>query len=170
MKTIRNLVSLSFLLAFLTACGSNPTVEEDLGGENGQPGANASGAGYDDGIDSSADGLNGDGSDGQLATVFYFDYDRSTLTYETRQLLDQHAEILKNSSQVVRLEGHADDRGTREYNLALGERRAKSIADYMVLQGVSRSQIETISYGEEKPLGFSQDEDAFRMNRRVELK
>ena len=71
---------------------------------------------------------------------------------------------------MIRLEGHGDDRGTREYNLALGERRAKSVADYLVLQGVSRSQIEVISYGEEKPVAFGQNEQAFALNRRVELK
>lgn len=170
MKTLRNILTMSFLLSVLAACGGNPTVDEDLGGADDGSAASTQGAGYDDGFDSDSDGMNADGANGELATVFYFDYDRSTLTYETRQLLDRHADILKNSSRVVRLEGHADDRGTREYNLALGERRAKSIADYLVLQGVPRSQIETISYGEEKPIAFSQDEEAFRLNRRVELK
>ncbi len=156
------------MFGVLAACGgSQPVIDESSTAD--QNAADTMGAGENDGIDSEAtDGAND--ADAALGTVFYFDYDRSTLTYETRQALDKHSEMLRDSSRVIRLEGHADDRGTREYNLALGEKRAKSIADYMVLQGVSRSQIETISYGEEKPIAFSQDEQSYRLNRRVELK
>jgi peptidoglycan-associated lipoprotein len=77
---------------------------------------------------------------------------------------------LKNNSQRVRLEGHADERGTREYNQALGARRANAVADYLVLQGVSRSRVETISYGEERPAATGSGESAWSKNRRVELK
>ncbi|MFK7733067.1 MAG: peptidoglycan-associated lipoprotein Pal [Pseudomonadales bacterium] len=168
-----NLMKRSFLLAamltLLAACGGSQPIVDETSSSDQAGSADTMGTGADSEFD--RDGSNSDGAFGAgLQTVFYFDYDRSTLTYETRQALDRHAENLRNSARVVRLEGHADDRGTREYNLALGERRAKSIADYLVLQGVSRSQLETISYGEEKPIAFSQDEDSYRMNRRVELK
>lgn len=105
-----------------------------------------------------------------LETVFYFDFDSSTLTPESRAALTAQAEYLQGNSDSIRLEGHADERGTREYNMALGERRANAVADFMVLQGVSRSRIETISYGEERPARVGSDESAWAMNRRVELK
>ncbi|MGI1678890.1 MAG: peptidoglycan-associated lipoprotein Pal [Cellvibrionaceae bacterium] len=103
-------------------------------------------------------------------TVFYFDFDQSVLKPASRAALSAHAEYLKGNSQSVRLEGHADERGTREYNMALGERRANAAADYLVLQGVSRSRIETISYGEEQPARLGSSESSWSMNRRVELK
>jgi len=105
-----------------------------------------------------------------LQYVFYFDFDQSTLSPETRAALDAQASVLRSANGPVRLEGHADERGTREYNLALGERRAKAIANYLVLQGVDRSRIETVSYGEERPAVLGSDETALARNRRVELK
>lgn len=156
----------------LAACGSSPTIMDGSSGGGDDGSATTQGTGSDGGYNSgsSSSGSSGSYGAGNLPTVFYFDYDRSTLTFETRQALDGHAAKLKASSRSIRLEGHGDDRGTREYNLALGERRAKSIGDYLVLQGVSRGQIETISYGEEKPVAFSQNEESYRLNRRVELK
>ncbi|WP_372749780.1 peptidoglycan-associated lipoprotein Pal [Litorivivens sp.] len=106
----------------------------------------------------------------KLKTVFYFEFDSSTLTYDARQALDAQIAFLKDSVGTIRLEGHADERGTREYNIALGERRAQAVADYMVLNGISRYRIETVSYGEERPLAFGQGESAWSQNRRVELK
>lgn len=105
-----------------------------------------------------------------LETVFYFEFDSSQLQPGTRAALDAQAGALRNSSSPIRLEGHADERGTREYNLALGERRAKAVADYLAIQGVSRSRIEVVSYGEERPVSLRSDEQGWAMNRRVELK
>ena len=104
-----------------------------------------------------------------IDTVFYFDFDSSVLKPEARAALQAHANRLKSNSESVRLEGHADERGTREYNQALGARRANAVADYLVLQGVSRSRIETISYGEERPVNSASSESAWSQNRRVEL-
>lgn len=105
-----------------------------------------------------------------LETVFYFDFDSSQLKPATRAALDAQAAALRNSGKSVRLEGHADERGTREYNLALGERRAKAVADYLAIQGVPRSRMEVISYGEERPVSLRSDEQGWSLNRRVELK
>ena len=105
-----------------------------------------------------------------LETVFYFDFDQSTLGSATRAGLDAQAAALRSSGRSIRLEGHADERGTREYNLALGERRAKAVADYLAIQGVSRSRMEAVSYGEERPVSLRSDESGWGMNRRVELK
>ena len=104
-------------------------------------------------------------------TVFYFDFDQSDLKPEAREALVYHANRLKaNPNMSVRLEGHADERGTREYNLALGERRAQSVERYLQVQGVSARQMETISYGEERPVASGTTEAAYARNRRVELK
>lgn len=105
-----------------------------------------------------------------LATTFYFAFDESTLRPDARAALTAHAERLRNNSESVRLEGHADERGSREYNMALGERRANSVRDFLVLQGVDSSRIETVSYGEERPAVMGSYEGAWSQNRRVELK
>ena len=112
----------------------------------------------------------GDASE-TLPGVFYFDYDQAIVKRGGHAELDKHADVLKaNRSYRVRLEGHADERGTREYNLALGERRANAVRAYLVAQGASRAQIEVISYGEEKPVMRGSGERAWAKNRRVEMK
>jgi peptidoglycan-associated lipoprotein len=85
-------------------------------------------------------------------------------------IIEAHGKYLANNpSFKVRLEGHTDERGSREYNLALGERRARSVEQLLKLQGVSANQIEIISYGEEMPSAFGHDESSWQLNRRVEL-
>jgi peptidoglycan-associated lipoprotein len=103
-------------------------------------------------------------------TVFYFDFDTSEIKQEARDVLIAHARYLAdNPRQQVRLEGHGDERGTKEYNLALGERRANAVQRFLVVNGASRGQIETVSYGEEKPAVRGSSESAWAQNRRVEL-
>ena len=104
-------------------------------------------------------------------TVFYFDFDKSIVRPESREALAIHAQYLvANPSARVVLEGHADERGTREYNMALGERRAKAISRYLTIQGVAASQIETVSFGEEVPVSFGHDDASWQANRRVEIR
>lgn len=103
-------------------------------------------------------------------TLFFFEFDKSDLSQDALDDLDAHAKFLAaDRGAKVRLEGHADERGTRAYNLALGERRANAVARYLVIQGVNRSQIETVSYGEERPLSLVRDDSGWSRNRRVEL-
>lgn len=103
-------------------------------------------------------------------TVFYFDYDSAELSAEDRSTLVYHAVQLKGNTDLsVRLEGHASEEGTREYNLALGERRAKSVAMFLMANGVSATQLEVVSYGEERPVVIGSDENARSKNRRVEI-
>lgn len=103
-------------------------------------------------------------------TTFYFDFDTSEIKQEARDVLVAHAQFLANNPrQNVRLEGHADERGTKEYNLALGERRANAVQRFLIVNGASRGQIETVSYGEEKPAVRGSSESAWAQNRRVEL-
>jgi peptidoglycan-associated lipoprotein len=106
----------------------------------------------------------------QVANVVYFDFDKYDLTPEARAILLAHAEKLKGASVAVRLEGHGDERGSREYNIALGEKRAKAARDFLALQGVKAASLETVSYGEERPVATGHDEASFSQNRRVEVK
>ncbi|MFT2099220.1 peptidoglycan-associated lipoprotein Pal [Marinomonas sp. 2405UD66-6] len=106
-----------------------------------------------------------------VETVFYFDFDKSIVRPESREALAKHAEFLvANPDARIVLEGHADERGTREYNMALGERRAKAISRYLTIQGVAASQIETVSFGEEVPVAFGHEDNAWQLNRRVEVR
>ncbi len=102
--------------------------------------------------------------------VVWFDFDKSTLTSQTRRILDAHIALQKTTKRNLRAEGHADERGTREYNMALGERRAKAVADYMSVNGVASYRIETVSYGEERPVARGSNESSWSRNRRVEIK
>jgi peptidoglycan-associated lipoprotein len=103
-------------------------------------------------------------------TVFYFDFDSATLKPSAQMALDAHIALLKTNDRSVRLDGHTDERGTRDYNMALGERRANSVRDYMVVNGVASYRIETVSYGEEQPVAYGSGESSWSQNRRVELK
>lgn len=103
-------------------------------------------------------------------SVFYFDFDSYTLKPEAIDALDAHITYLSGNDQTVRLEGHTDERGTREYNMALGERRANAVRDYMVVNGIQSYRIETVSYGEERPIAYGSGEANWSQNRRVELK
>ena len=158
----------------LVACSSTSDTEEGgMGGEGSS------------GSDSSNNGsarTNAGSTSGQLTqeeiraenalrqTVFYFDFDIAEFKPADRETLSFHARNLAaNSSERIRLEGHADERGTREYNLALGERRANSILNYLIVNGASRSQIEVVSYGEEQPAQAGQSDSAYSRNRRVEV-
>ncbi len=166
-------VGLVISLFALAACSS--TSETDDGADSGASSSASSNSG------SSASSRPGSGS-GQLTqeeiraqnalrqTVFYFDFDIAEFKAEDRDTLTYHArDLAGNPNKRVRLEGHADERGTREYNLALGERRANGILNYLIVNGASRSQIEVVSYGEERPAQSGQTESAYSRNRRVEI-
>ncbi len=102
--------------------------------------------------------------------VVYFDFDTSTIKDEFKPMLKAHAQYLMDHPDAhVTLEGNTDERGSREYNMALGERRAKSVYQYLTLLGVSSSQLQTVSFGEERPAALGHDEQAWSKNRRVEL-
>ncbi len=102
--------------------------------------------------------------------VVYFEYDLSDIRSEFNAMLAAHGRYLANNpSANIRLEGHADERGSREYNIGLGERRAQAVRRVLLLQGASGTQISTVSYGEERPAILGSDEEAWKLNRRVEL-
>jgi peptidoglycan-associated lipoprotein len=102
--------------------------------------------------------------------VIYFDFDSSAIRDEYRDIIKAHAGYLaSNPAAVVVLEGHTDERGTREYNIALGERRAKAVRQLLLFQGATAKQLETVSYGEERPSNPEHYEAAWQQNRRVEI-
>lgn len=125
--------------------------------------------GLDDGAGYGASAL--DDPNSPLAVrVVYFDYDSSSIRADFESVVQAHAGYLaSNPNASVTLEGHADERGSREYNLALGERRALAVRRQLVLLGAQAGQIRTVSYGEERPVSDGHDESAYALNRRVEL-
>jgi peptidoglycan-associated lipoprotein len=110
-------------------------------------------------------------TDGPLSSrIIYFELDSAKLTSESIEILEVHGNFIAGNGEVkVRLEGHADERGSREYNIALGDRRAQSVRRVLLFQGASVDQVETVSYGEEQPASTDQTEEAWSLNRRVEL-
>lgn len=106
----------------------------------------------------------------QAGSLIYFEYDRAEIKSEFVPIVTAHAKYLNaNAANKVRLEGHSDERGSREYNIGLGERRAQAVRRALMLQGVTEAQITTVSYGEERPAVQGSDESAYAKNRRVEL-
>jgi peptidoglycan-associated lipoprotein len=100
----------------------------------------------------------------------YFDYDESTLSDDTREKLSRNADLLKGNAQFsVTVEGHADSRGTSEYNLALGERRANAVRDYLTSLGIAGTRLRTISYGKERPVCTEETESCWSQNRRAHM-
>lgn len=156
-------VLLSVLLA---GCSSTGTEDEAMDSTSMDDSSVQTGQVGGSGIDDSSIR----GTPAGLDTVFYFDFDKSLLKPEARAALLEHAALLKRNPRSIRLEGHGDERGTREYNIALGERRANAVKEFLVLQGVPANLIEVISYGEERPAAFGSNEDSWALNRRVELK
>lgn len=168
-KLLQQGLSLAFVMAFLAGCASTDTSDEegmDAGESAERDGGVTTGTSDREGVSSRS----GEDEMEALDTIVYFDFDQATLKPEARALLLAHAERLKDSPTDVRLEGHTDERGSREYNMALGERRAKAVRDFLVLQGVRRDDLEVVSYGEERPLAMGSNDSAWAKNRRVEIK
>ena len=103
------------------------------------------------------------------ATV-YFEFDKFNLNSKSLQTLKSTVSAMRNNESIrITIAGHADERGTREYNLALGQRRADAVKDYLVLSGIEKNRISTKSFGEERPMSFGSDEDSYSKNRRAEI-
>ena len=168
-KTIRIsiLLSLGMLLA---ACGgqsaTRPGDLPDIGAQDA-PGSSQSGmAGHASGEFGEFGSVGGKPKD----LIIYFEYDKSEILGQYDNVLTRHALYLADNSQTrVRLEGHADERGTREYNIGLGERRAQAIRQILMIQGVATGKITTVSFGEERPAREGSNETAYAENRRVEI-
>ena len=174
----RILIALMAAAALLGAgCKSKPPLVEKSAPSaettfpNTNPNAQSSGvATVNAGSGTSSNGALG--PDGPLGSqrVIYFDFDSSDVRNEYVDVIAAHGKFLAANATVrVRLEGHTDERGSREYNIGLGERRAQTVRRALALQGVQESQITTVSYGEERPAAAGSDESAYSKNRRVEI-
>ncbi|ADU99393.1 peptidoglycan-associated lipoprotein Pal [Alicycliphilus denitrificans] len=169
-------VSLALTIAALMAgCSSGVKLDdvpvEDKGATSTVPGANSGGTSQSGvaPVDLTQSGREAGGPVG-VARIIYFDFDSFTVKPEYQSVLEGHSRYLKASSaRKVMLEGHTDERGGREYNLALGQKRAEAVRRSLALLGVPDAQMEAVSYGEEKPAAQGHSESAFAQNRRVEL-
>jgi len=197
MNILRKALVLVVPVMFLAGCASAPTdtMDEGLGSDSGVESSVGTDIGTD--IDTST-GFGSGGSDSSVETmglsdgsdisssalslndsspsnllntrVIYFDFDRSKVRAEFNDVIAAHAEYLANNpGAMMKLEGHADERGSREYNIGLGERRGNSVVRHLGIQGASRGQLDVVSYGEERPASMGHDETSWQLNRRVEI-
>ncbi len=169
--SLHKLIAAALCVALLGGCAAQdipdpePT-DETYGGAGGADTDGWDGEGLGEGEE-----IDYDPTAGELANVLYFDFDSYELKPEDTDTVARHAlQLAENPNLNVRLEGHADERGSREYNIGLGERRAQTVRRLLLIQGAAASQIATVSFGEERPAAFGNDEDAWSQNRRVEIK
>lgn len=175
MNVLKALSVLLFSVTLLTGCPSTPSKDDTTGGAGG---AGTSGSGDGAQVEGQGADISGGVSSMSLEDpasplskrVIYFDYNSSALSDEGRALVELHAQYLSaHPEHKLVLEGHTDERGSREYNIALGERRAAAVQKIMQLLGVDAAQLQAISFGEERPVDPGHMEDAWQVNRRVEL-
>lgn len=171
----RLLITLVSVVLLASACGTDKSQPDDAADSGtavgAESGAQTSGVATVDAGQGST-GRGALGPEGPLGSqrVIYFDYDSSDIRSEYADVIAAHGKFLAANAAVrVRLEGHSDERGTREYNIGLAERRAQTVRRALALQGVQESQITTVSYGEERPAAIGSDENAYSKNRRVEI-
>lgn len=162
----------------MTGCASRKPVNVAEAGQNPSTATTVNTEGLSEDAALNAQNLAGASSKGVTAAnkaflakrVVHFDYDSSELSNDDIQTLQAHAQFLMaNANSRVALTGHTDERGTREYNMALGERRAKAVESFLVTTGVNANQLEAVSYGKEMPINAGHDENAWKENRRVEI-
>jgi len=158
----RKLITTAIVVLAIAGCKSKPKneVTENVGTGTGEPAVDSTAMNFDlAGSDSGK--ING------LVTV-NFEYDKSSLSGESKRKIQSNAEWIKNNPKVkVQIEGHCDARGSIEYNVALGERRANAVKSYLTSLGVSSERLSVISYGKEKPLDSADNEQAWSRNRRA---
>jgi len=176
MKRIFSVLSVLTLSLVLTACGSSvklsdvPVDDRSTSAGSGAGGAagGASGSGVAP-VEIMTTGSTAAGPVG-AARVIYFDYDSFTIKPEFQGAIEMHARFLTtNKTRKIAIEGHTDERGGREYNLALGQKRSEAVRRSLSLLGVAETQVEAVSFGEEKPALAGLNEEAFAKNRRAEI-
>lgn len=170
-------VAMAASTVFLAACGSSVKLDDNkasVSTATQNPTGGAAGASTSAGGAStvtSVDLTKGQTSDATMKRVVYFDFDSYVVKDEYRGIVDAHAKLLTGDrNKRISIEGHTDERGGREYNLALGQKRAEAVQRALVLLGASDKQIEAVSFGKERPAVSGSDEAAWAQNRRAELK
>jgi peptidoglycan-associated lipoprotein len=178
MKRILSIALLMAGVALLCGCPKKhnviepPAAGSQVSGSNTPgEGASTSGRGLDGDAAAQGNGMGGANATGVLAhRIIYFDFDKSEIKPEFAEVVAAHARNLTGHPNLkMKLEGNTDERGTREYNIGLGERRAQAVRRALMLQGVAESQLTTVSFGAERPAVEGDDEAAWAQNRRVEL-
>lgn len=179
MNIFGKILAVGMLAALLSACGGGTKAPTDISIEDRSAEQGAAGAAGAEGATAQplpdqegvlAYPMTDDPASPLSKRVVYFDYDKSEVQDEFRPIVQAHAQFLAaNPRARVTLEGHTDERGSREYNIALGERRAEAVRRLMLFMGASDSQIQTVSYGEERPAAMGHDDSAWQQNRRVEI-
>lgn len=172
--SIQKIVLVAVTSLFLAACAgkkAQESVQMDEGTMNAGDDTIVSGTIDGDVMGSELAGPQGiDANDPLGKRVIYFDYNSASLTFEGESIAQAHGQYLADNPNVfITLEGHADERGTAEYNLALAEDRAKIVSQIMGVYGVALDRVQLVSYGEERPVALSSDEAAYSLNRRVEI-
>jgi peptidoglycan-associated lipoprotein len=177
--TKRYAVAVLLAVTVVTGCSgpSKSTIDQGSGSAVAGGGASSSGVGeggmgQGGAMDGSAmgGGALGGPTASQENRVVYFEFDRFDVKPEYNAMLQAHGRYLSaNPTARLRLEGHADERGSREYNIGLGEKRAQAVRNVLLLQGAVADQIATVSFGEERPAVIGSDEEAWTLNRRVEI-
>jgi len=165
----RTIYSLA-IVALIAGCSSGTKVNEGANAGAGTGGGTGGGAASSVApVSIDANAQNAQGPVG-VARIVYFDFDSYTIKPDFQSLIDGHARFLKaNPNRQIRIEGHTDERGGREYNLALGQRRSEAVRRALTLLGVKDSQIEAVSFGKEKPAAQGTGEDVWAQNRRAEI-
>jgi peptidoglycan-associated lipoprotein len=166
---IAGLALLSSAIALTSGCATKRTTSEVVVAPIGIPSSQINQPGYTGAINV-ANSSEVVAAANNLQAVVYFAFDSSEISAQSATVLNQHASLLSsNPGASVLVAGHTDERGSREYNIALGERRAQSTSAYLAAQGVAASNIQVISYGEERPVAAGSTEQAYEQNRRAEL-
>ncbi len=175
MASLRMLAVL-LVVALVTACTpSSKSTTDDAAASTVNAGAassgvNEGGLGQGGSMNGTGGGALGGPNASQENRVIYFNFDSFDVKPEYNAILQAHSRYLvANPAAHIRLEGHADERGSREYNIGLGEKRAQAVRNILLLQGATSSQIATVSFGEERPAVIGSDEEAWSLNRRVEI-
>ena len=172
---INRIFALFAIVAFLAACETAPKDAGDAAGSGASgssdtSSSSSSSSSASGGSTSSSSGSSTMTKDEELVSIgnkVYFDFDSSALSADAKSTLNAQAAFLRSNPSVrITVEGHADERGTREYNLALGDRRASAARDFLVAQGIDGARIKTISYGKERPEIVGSNDEAWAKNRR----
>ena len=161
----------ALMASLLAGCASNTVPDPDPTDTTYGDDSGADTGVYGDDPMAGGEAFGDDFAAGELTNVIYFDFDSAEVRADFTDIVARHALVLANDSSMrERLEGHADERGSREYNIGLGERRSQSVRRMLMIQGASAAQISTVSFGEERPAALGSDEDSRAPNRRVEIK
>lgn len=182
---MKKIIFVSVLALSIAACGERIKPDSEVAGDNGNVSGVDGGAtsgGINGGAGMGGTALEGgklvsydknainDANNVLAEKIVYFGFDSNTVSDDYVELVKHHGKYLSfNANASVRLEGHADERGTREYNVALAEKRAQAVKQLMLYEGAGNDQISIVSYGEEKPVAYGHDDESMSLNRRVEL-